>query len=134
MWSVAGWWIALSGAAVLGVSPLDRPSEVDDNPACVVSVCGTVLVLAVAGCGVRSDPALCVDADVGCRLVEDPAGALVAVPVPVVGTVLDAGWLAGMAGAAAVLVAAECPAAVLDAIGAALDVPDDCGGTCPVSG
>jgi hypothetical protein len=140
VWSVAGWWIALSGAAVPGVSPLDRPSDIDDNPTCVVSVGGTVLVLAVAGCGVRSVPALSVDADVGCRLVEDPAGALVAAPVPVVGTVLDAGWLAGVAGvagvagAAAVLVGAGCPAAVLGAIGAVLDVPDDCGGTCPVTG
>jgi hypothetical protein len=38
--------MAPSGAAVLGVSPLDRPSDVDDNPACVVSVGGATLVLA----------------------------------------------------------------------------------------
>jgi hypothetical protein len=120
------------------VSPLDSPSDVDDNPACVVSVGGATLVL--AGWELRSDPGVYVDTDAGCGLVADAAGALVAVLVPVVGTVLGAGWLAGVAGAAgvagvaAVVVAVGCPAALLGAIGAALDVPDDCGGTCPVTG
>lgn len=76
MWSTAGWWIALSVAVVLGVSPLDSPSGVDDNPVCVLSVAGTVPVLAVAGCELI-DPALAVVVDAGCGLVAGAAGALV---------------------------------------------------------
>jgi hypothetical protein len=82
----------------------------------------------------RSDPGVYVDADAGCGLV----GALVAALVPVIGTVLGAGWLAGVAGVAGWLAGVAgvvgCPAAVLGAIGAALDVPDDCGGTWLVAG
>jgi hypothetical protein len=87
----------------------------------------------VAGCGVRPDPALSVD--VGCTLVADAAGAPVAAPVPVLGSVvLGVGWCAEAAAVPVVLLDAGWCAAVFGATVAVLDAPDAWGVTCPAIG
>ena len=90
--------------------------------------------LVVAGCGVRLAPALSVDADTGCGLVTEAAGALVAgagcgaaeavdavgaliaAPVPALGTVAGVGWTAAVAGAGWVGAVADVPVVAFGAL------------------